>query len=105
MFIPQAQSNIIKAISILLIILGHNHILAPQDKNTLLFNFLYSFHVSIFFILPFFYNKTTKLNKKILAQLLQEMESLIFYSSYFVILSIILYSLKTDLISLNSLGD
>lgn len=64
MFIPQAQSNIIKAISILLIILGHNHILAPQDKNTLLFNFLYSFHVSIFFILPFFYNKTTKLNKK-----------------------------------------
>lgn len=64
MFISQIQSNIMKAISMLLIIIGHNHILAPQDGSTPLFGFLYSFHVSIFFILPFFYNRKDTLNKE-----------------------------------------
>ncbi len=64
MFISPTQSNIIKAIAILLIILGHNHILAPQSNSSLLFEFLYKFHVSIFFILPFFYNKKNELNKE-----------------------------------------
>lgn len=64
MFISQNQSNIMKAIAMLLIILGHNHILAPQDESTPLLGFLYSFHVSIFFILPFFYNRKDTLNKE-----------------------------------------
>lgn len=55
-------STIIKAIAILLVILGHNHILAPNDGSSTLFNYLYRFHVSLFFILPFFYNKPEQLN-------------------------------------------
>lgn len=39
MFISQTQSNIMKAIAMLLIILGHNHILAPQDGSTPLLAF------------------------------------------------------------------
>lgn len=70
MFISPTQSNIIKAITILLIILGHNHILAPQSGNSLLFKFLYNFHVSIFFILPFFYNKKSELNKENISKII-----------------------------------
>ncbi len=70
MFISPTQSNIMKAITILLIILGHNHILAPQSGNSLLFEFLYNFHVSIFFILPFFYNKKSELNKENISKII-----------------------------------
>ena len=57
MFISQTQSVIMKSIVMLLIILGHNHILVPQDGSSPLFRLLYGFHVSIFFILPFFYDR------------------------------------------------
>ena len=50
------QSNVIKGILILLIILGHNHILVPQSGK--LFVYLYNFHIYGFFILPFLYNRT-----------------------------------------------
>ena len=56
-FINIQQSNSIKAIIMLLIVLGHNHILAPNNESSHLFGYLYRFHVSIFFILPFFYNR------------------------------------------------
>lgn len=56
-YIAIKQSNIMKAIIMLLIILGHNHILAPNNTSSYLFGYLYKFHVSIFYILPFFYNK------------------------------------------------
>ena len=49
------ESSAIKGTLILLIILGHNHILAPIEGR--LFNYLYDFHVYGFFILPFLYNK------------------------------------------------
>lgn len=42
------ESNIIKAIVMLLIVLGHNHILSPNEGMFSLFGYLYSFHVSIF---------------------------------------------------------
>lgn len=57
------ESNIIKAIVMLLIVLGHNHILSPNEGMFSLFGYLYSFHVSIFFILPFFYKKEDILNR------------------------------------------
>lgn len=64
------QSNAMKAIAMLLIILGHNHILASQNGNSSLFEYLYKFHVSIFFILPFFYGKTEKINKQNISKIL-----------------------------------
>lgn len=53
--ISRDQSLSIKALAIILIMLGHNHILAPIDGK--LFTYLYSFHVAIFFVLPFFYSR------------------------------------------------
>lgn len=72
-YIPKQQSTAIKAIAMLLIVLGHNHILAPQEAgHSELFEYLYKFHVSIFFILPFFYDHQQSLDwasvKKILAK-------------------------------------
>lgn len=52
------QSNGIKGVLMLLIILGHNHILVPL--NSRLFTYLYEFHIYGFFILPFLYNSKYK---------------------------------------------
>lgn len=54
-YINKEDSNVIKGFLMLLIILGHNHILAPTEGT--LFHYLYSFHLVCFFILPYFYNK------------------------------------------------
>jgi len=54
-YINKEDSNVIKGFLMLLIILGHNHILAPTEGP--LFHYLYSFHLVCFFILPYFYNK------------------------------------------------
>jgi fucose 4-O-acetylase-like acetyltransferase len=59
-YVSFSESDAIKGILILLIILGHNHYLAPKREP--LFNFLYLFHVICFFILPFFYNKLKELS-------------------------------------------
>lgn len=61
------QSNVIKGIAILFVILGHNHILAPVGSY--LFGWIYSFHLVVFFILPFFYDKPVNFNFKILENL------------------------------------
>ena len=64
------QSNAMKAIAMLLIILGHNHIISSQNGCSSLFEYLYRFHVSIFFFLPFFYGKTDKINKQNISKIL-----------------------------------
>lgn len=81
------QSNCIKGILILLIILGHNSILMHLNSDDINFkNWLYSFHVKSFLFLPFLYNykkfqiKSLKKNAKRL---------LIPYSIFFVILFVI----------------
>lgn len=51
--ISRDESTAIKGLLIMLIILGHNHILAPYGSS--LFIYLYSFHLMCFFILPWFY--------------------------------------------------
>jgi len=56
------QSNALKGLLMLLIILGHNHILVPQTGQLIVY--LYKFHIYCFFILPFLYNKRTDLNIK-----------------------------------------
>ncbi len=49
------QSNFIKGILILLIVLGHNSILMHIVPDSPLKNWIYSFHVKSFFFLPFLY--------------------------------------------------
>lgn len=58
------ESSAIKGTLMLLIILGHNHILAPINGD--LFNYLYNFHIYGFFILPFLYNRKIGIEKKTL---------------------------------------
>ena len=56
------QSSAIKGVLMLLIMLGHNHILAPIGGQ--LFQYLYNFHIFGFFILPFLYNRNIPWDKK-----------------------------------------
>ena len=57
-YLTHSQSNAAKALAIMLIVLGHNSILSPVSwPEKCLFEYLYYFHVYLFFILPFFYNK------------------------------------------------
>jgi fucose 4-O-acetylase-like acetyltransferase len=70
-YIDRSSSNIIKGILICLIVMGHNYVLSATLPG--LFDYLYTFHLFIFFILPFFYlqpsvtyNKTLKRTKKLL---------------------------------------
>lgn len=79
--ICREDTNTIKAIAILLIIIGHNHILAPS--RGLLFNYLYSFHVATFFILPFFYGKTDGNFGEYLVK--NSMKLLVPYTSFYLI--------------------
>lgn len=60
MFISKQISTDIKGWLILLIVIGHNHILAPD--GSMLKEFLYQFHVICFFILPFFYQSNSQIN-------------------------------------------
>lgn len=58
MNINQKASINIKGLLILLIVIGHNHLLVPI--NSFLMEWLYNFHVLIFFILPMFYKNDNK---------------------------------------------
>lgn len=61
--LSRKESNTLKGLFILLIIIGHNHILCPT--NDIAMRYLYGFHVIAFFIIPFFYiNYQGKLNIK-----------------------------------------
>lgn len=51
--IGRDESAAIKGLLIMMVVLGHNHILAPSGSP--LFSYLYSFHLMCFFILPWFY--------------------------------------------------
>ena len=51
--LSRKDSDTLKGFFILLIIIGHNHILCPI--NGMVMTYLYRFHVIAFFILPFFY--------------------------------------------------
>lgn len=53
--ISRQDSSIIKGLLTILIVIGHNHIVAPQGSSLMLY--LYTFHVMCFFILPWLYDK------------------------------------------------
>lgn len=58
MTLDKETSTNIKGLLILLIVLGHNHVLAPL--GSFLEVWLYCFHVLLFFVLPFFYEVKSK---------------------------------------------
>lgn len=60
--ISKPDSSSIKGFLTILIIIGHNHIIAPQSSP--LMAYLYTFHVACFFILPWMYNNKKELTIK-----------------------------------------
>ena len=57
--ISRRDSSVLKGILILLIILGHNSILMNnygEGESSLIFKYLYHFHVYAFLMLPSLYN-------------------------------------------------
>lgn len=55
-YLSRECSDTIKGILIILIVIGHNHVLCPNTEFGGIMQYLYMFHVASFFILPFFYN-------------------------------------------------
>lgn len=55
LLLDKEQSENIKGILIALIVFGHNHVLCPNTESGGIMEYLYTFHVASFFILPFFY--------------------------------------------------
>ena len=78
-----------KGILILLIILGHNSILTQNISG--LYDYLYSFHVLIFFILPWFYTTTFSWNSTI-----KRSTKLWFWYLAFFVVQIAFYNLLFD---------
>lgn len=60
--ISKQDSASIKGFLTILIVIGHNHIVAP--KNSPLMAYLYTFHVVCFFILPWLYDNKKELTTK-----------------------------------------
>lgn len=59
-YINKDDANLIKGFLMLLIVLGHDHLLAPV--HSMVFDYLYSFHLVCFFILPYFYDRKLTLS-------------------------------------------
>ena len=85
--IARDTSDIMKGILALLIILGHNSILTHNIAG--LYDYLYSFHVLIFFILPWFYTA----EPPTIAKITKRSGKIWFWYITFFIIQAILYNL------------
>lgn len=83
-------SSRMKGVLILLIILGHNSVLTKCVPG--LFSYLYSFHVILFFILPWFYNH----NKPTLRKSLKRCAKLYGYYTLFFVIQIVAYNVLIE---------
>lgn len=84
------ESTSIKGLLMILIILGHNYMLSNHSCDNMIFFWLYYFHVSMFFVLPLYYNNKSNTLKGIIVKNIRRL-----YVPYiwFYVLSTILYSL------------
>ena len=87
--IPRDTSEIMKGLLVLLIILGHNSILTQNISG--LYDYLYSFHVLIFFIIPWFYTTNFSWNSSIK----RSSKLWSWYLTFFVV-QVVLYNLLFD---------
>lgn len=89
-FINKSQSTSIKGLLILLIILGHNFMLANYVSQGRIFVWTYSFHVTMFFIIPFLYDKKESTIRQTIKKTARK---LLFPFVWFYLLSFTLYSI------------
>lgn len=66
--ISKQDSAAIKGFLTILIVIGHNHIVAPP--NSPLMSYLYTFHVVCFFILPWLYDNKKELTTKTIGNII-----------------------------------
>lgn len=83
-------SNTLKGILIILIVIGHNSILTRSIDG--LFEYLYSFHVMLFFILPWFYKR----KPSNIHQTVNRSVKLYLYYIVFFILQVVLYNILIE---------
>lgn len=97
--ISRDTSDIMKGILALLIILGHNSILTHNIAG--LYDYLYSFHVLIFFILPWFYTA----EPPTIAKIAKRSGKIWFWYISFFILQVVFYNLlfKTTFVPLETI--
>lgn len=69
-YIERNLSETIKGVLIVLIVIGHNHVLCPNTEVGGMMDYLYMFHITGFFILPFFYQTTMVFSKKHIGDLI-----------------------------------
>lgn len=67
-YLSRKYSDTIKGILIILIVIGHNHVLCPNTEAGGIMKYLYMFHVAGFFILPFFYDTRTSVTWESISQ-------------------------------------
>lgn len=67
-YLNREYSDTIKGILIILIVIGHNHVLCPNTEAGGIMEYLYMFHVAGFFILPFFYDIRTSVTWESISQ-------------------------------------
>lgn len=77
-YIDKKTTTAMKGIAMLLILLGHNHILCGMKLH----GYLYCFHLVVFFTLPMFYNKIRELNRVNVANII--VRNLVPYSLFYV---------------------
>lgn len=61
-FLSRESSDALKGVLMLLVALGHNHVLCPNTVAGGWAGYLYTFHVAGFFILPFFYRRQARMS-------------------------------------------
>ncbi len=88
--IARDTSDIMKGILALLIILGHNSILTHNIAG--LYDYLYSFHVLIFFILPWFYTA----EPPTIAKIAKRSGKIWFWYLAFFVVQVVFYNLLFD---------
>lgn len=86
-FIDKQESAVLKGFAILLIIWGHCHFLNDWGE-------VYRFHLPIFFILPFFYDRRMELSLDSVKKLI--LSCIVPYTWFFIICSVVSYIMRNN---------
>lgn len=101
-YLDKTDSAALKGLFILLIVLGHNVILCPNDGSSRLFSYLYQFHVQAFFILPFFYCRPSDVSGRHIFEIVKR--TLVPYFWVFLFCSLVTYIVTGQSVSIGDYG-
>lgn len=98
-YLSRQQSTLFRGIAIIAIVLGHNLIL--QTLYWDMREYLYLFHLSLFFTLPFFYDKETVFKRKKILDLFIRcyVPYILFFTTSYLINAIVLHNVELHIIT------